>query len=115
MAQSIVVVDKDGNQHKFCTDYVQDITFEVVDNRPNYSFSQIDVNPYGGVNVGLELKTAEGVTAAFDLYMADPSVILADGTYIFGATEGNVSTSPTVSGHISAPTELQSRLSRAAQ
>lgn len=89
MAQSIVVVDKDGNQHKFCTDYVQDITFEVVDNRPNYSFSQIDVNPYGGVNVGLELKTAEGVTAAFDLYMADPSVILADGTYIFGATEGN--------------------------
>ena len=89
MAQSIVVVDKDGNQHKFCTDYVQDITFEVVDNRPNYSFSQIDVNPYGGVNVGLELKTAEGVTAAFDLYMADPSVILADGTYTFGATEGN--------------------------
>lgn len=89
VAQSIVVVDKDGNQHKFCTDYVQDITFEVVDNRPNYSFSQIDVNPYGGVNVGLELKTAEGVTAAFDLYMADPSVILADGTYIFGATEGN--------------------------
>lgn len=39
VAQSIVVVDKDGNQHKFCTDYVQDITFEVVDNRPNYSFS----------------------------------------------------------------------------
>lgn len=89
MAQSVVVVDKDGNQHKFCTDYVQDITFEVVDNRPNYSFSQIDVNPYGGVNVGLELKTAEGVTATFDLYMADPSVILADGTYTFGATEGN--------------------------
>lgn len=89
VAQSIVVVDKDGNQHKFCTDYVQDITFEVIDNRPNYSFSQIDVNPYGGVNVGLELKTAEGVTAAFDLYMADPSVILADGTYTFGATEGN--------------------------
>lgn len=89
VAQSIVVVDKDGNQHKFCTDYVQDITFEVVDNRPNYSFSQIDVNPYGGVNVGLELKTAEGVTATFDLYMADPSVILADGTYTFGATEGN--------------------------
>lgn len=113
MAQSIVVVDKDGNQHKFCTDYVQDITFEVVDNRPNYSFSQIDVNPYGGVNVGLELKTAEGVTAAFDLYMADPSVILADGTYTFGAPKETVSTSPTVSGHISAPTELQSRLSRA--
>lgn len=89
VAQSIVVVDKDGNQHKFCTDYVQDITFEVIDNRPNYSFSQIDVNPYGGVNVGLEFKTAEGVTAAFDLYMADPSVILADGTYTFGATEGN--------------------------
>lgn len=43
VAQSIVVVDKDGNQHKFCTDYVQDITFEVIDNRPNYSFSQIDV------------------------------------------------------------------------
>lgn len=89
VAQSIVVVDKDGNQHKFCTDYVQDITFEVIDNRPNYSFSQIDVNPYDGVNVGLEFKTAEGVTAAFDLYMADPSVILADGTYTFGATEGN--------------------------
>lgn len=89
VAQSIVVVDKDGNQHKFCTDYVQDITFEVIDNRPNYPFSQIDVNPYGGVNVGLEFKTAEGVTAAFDLYMADPSVILADGTYTFGATEGN--------------------------
>lgn len=89
VAQSIVVVDKDGNQHKFCTDYVQDITFEVIDNRPNYSFSQVDVNPYGGVNVGLEFKTAEGVTAAFDLYMADPSVILADGTYTFGATEGN--------------------------
>lgn len=52
VAQSIVVVDKDGNQHKFCTDYVQDITFEVIDNRPNYSFSQIDVNPYDGVNVG---------------------------------------------------------------
>lgn len=115
MAQSIVVVDKDGNQHKFCTDYVQDITFEVVDNRPNYSFSQIDVNPYGGVNVGLELKTAEGVTAAFDLYMADPSVILAEAPIFSVQPKETVSTSPTVSGHISAPTELQSRLSRAAQ
>lgn len=89
VAQSIVVVDKDGNQHKFCTDYVQDVTFEVVDNRPNYVFSQLTVNNYGSGNAGLVFKTADGITAGFDLYMAEPSAILCDGTYTLGAAEGN--------------------------
>lgn len=89
VAQSIVVVDKDGNQHKFCTDYVQDVTFEVVDNRPNYVFSQLTVNNYGSGNAGLVFKTADGITAGFDLYMAEPSAILRDGTYTLGAAEGN--------------------------
>lgn len=74
-AQSIVVTDKDGIPHKFHADYVQEITFEEIENTEGYDFkfNEITVTTYGNRNIGLNFSDGVNVVA-LDLYQPEPFI-----------------------------------------
>lgn len=87
-AQSVTVVLNDGTQHKFCTDYVKDISFEEVQPQaPTIAMTQIDL-PYVGSNFGIQMQDAFGDNEfCLDFYGSDPGY-MTEGTYIVGAEDG---------------------------
>lgn len=82
-AQSVVVVDKNGVQHRFKADDVKEITFENFqsqDDAVNIDIKSVSVNPYGTTNIQLVLAGDNGDN--LDLDLTQPSTLwLSAGTY----------------------------------
>lgn len=80
-AQSIIVTDKDGIPHKFHADYVQEITFEEIENGEgfDFKFNELTVTTYGNRNIGLNFSDGVNVVG-LDLYQPG-AYYLQPGTY----------------------------------
>lgn len=90
-AQSVVIVDKDGLPHKFCTDYVKDITFvkqEPQIETEKVEFTNAAVDPYTN-NATLTLTAADGSSLVLDIYTATDYNYFKAGTYTVQETQGD--------------------------
>lgn len=92
-AQSVVITEKDGTTHKFCTDYVENITFEEIEVYDGIVFTACSANPYSGGNVGLSFS-GEGLPAVeLDVYSSATAGYLTPGSYTVDATSGEMTVS----------------------
>lgn len=88
-AQSVIIVDKDGMQHKFCTDYVKDITFVDADAPlppQSIDFNVVTVDPYTA-NAELTFLTGDGTALTLDVY-TDGVNYIKNGTYTVSDQNG---------------------------
>lgn len=84
-AQSMVVVEKDGKQHKFNTNYIQEVIFE---EEESIIFFSLTPSVYSNGNVELEFATEDGsVTAKLDTYGLTDATFLRAGVYTGGSNE----------------------------
>lgn len=87
-AQSMVVVEKDGTQHKFNTDYIQEVIFEEEEIDENIVFTSLSPNAFGNGNVTLRFATEdESIKAEIDAYGSREASFLEPGVYTGGASE----------------------------
>jgi len=93
MAQTMVIVENDGTQHKFNTDYVQEVIFEkqeVIPIPEGTNFPDVSLNTFGSGNVTLTFKCDKpNIELALDTYGATTDTYLKEGEYPIGPTEGN--------------------------
>lgn len=91
-AQTMVVVENGGTQHKFNTDYIQEIVFEEVQDAPigeGYTFTSLTPDIYGQGNVNLTFVTADAsATLVLDAYGSANAQVLEPGEYVVGAASG---------------------------
>lgn len=87
MAQSVVVVMKDGTQQKFGTDYVKEITFiEEREQQQPEPLLLMKTEPFGQGNVVLSFAPAtEAYNVVLDMYGPYDAQYLNTGTYNVGS------------------------------
>lgn len=86
-AQSVVIVDNDGVAHKFCTDYVSEITFvdasqPIVETIPMTSL-HVDGYSYGNCVLNF---AAENIKVVLDTYCGSDATYLLPGEYTVANT-----------------------------
>ncbi|MBD5355765.1 MAG: hypothetical protein HDR88_02010 [Bacteroides sp.] len=96
-AQNIVITDKDGVQHKFNADYVQEITFEKVQsgNDTEMVFQNVFVTTYGNQNISLTFSNEEDMVV-LDLWQP-AAFFLQEGTYKGNDSNDDFTLDPTYS------------------
>lgn len=90
-AQTMVVVGNDGTQHKFNTDYIQEIVLEEGDlpEENDYAFATLVPELYGRGNATLTFTTADAsAILALDVYGSSEAQVLEVGEYVVGAADG---------------------------
>lgn len=93
-AQNVIIFDKDGVQHKFNADYVQEITFEQVQSGDGYDFKfeNLSVNPWNSSNINLEFKSGDNVVS-LDIYQPK-TFYLVPGEYTVASNYSDFTIDP---------------------
>lgn len=93
-AQNVIITDKDGVQHKFNADYVQEITFEQVQSGDGYDFKfdAISLEIWAHNNLNLLFTSGDN---SVDLEIIQPDALyLQPGTYEVSTSQKEFSIVP---------------------
>lgn len=106
-AQTMIVVEADGTQHRFNTDYVEEVRFEETTPVEEYTFTSVTADPYSNGNVVLNFATDDdAVKLKLDVYGPSTAKYLHAGTYTVGGSNefyiapGETWTNATVGGDV---------------
>ena len=85
MAQTMIVVDKSGEQHRFGVDRITQITFEEIQEAP-LEMKPSFISDFGGGNVNMIFEDEDGRMLSLDIYGPEDATYLHAGTYTFNTT-----------------------------
>ncbi len=100
-AQTMIVLDKSGEQHRFGVNRIEQITFDEIEDEPDpdlIDYTAVTVSPYSGGNVGMTFTDAEGKNIInLDMWGTTEATYLEAGTYTVNAMNNQWTIDPSYS------------------